>query len=95
LTAVQEALREQEAIRLREAAHKLCGTVVAFSTVVSAMASDLEDQAARGQFEKAWPLVEQLEAFARELIQQVDGLSIQALRDQAAAASDRDRPASP
>jgi CheY-like chemotaxis protein len=95
LTAVQEALREQDAIRLREAAHKLCGTVAAFSTVVGAMASDLEDQAARGQLEKAWPLVERLEVIARELIQQVEGLSIQALRDQAGAASDRDRSASP
>ena len=81
LTAVQEALRAQDAIRLREAAHKLCGTVAPFSTVVGAKASDLEDQAARGQLEEAWPLAEQLEAIARELIQQVDGLSIQALRD--------------
>ncbi len=95
LIAVQEALRERDAMRLREAAHKLCGTVAAFSTVVGAMASDLEDQAARGQLEKAWPLVEQLEAIARELIQQVDALSIQALRDQAGAASDRDRTVSP
>jgi two-component system sensor histidine kinase/response regulator len=83
LTAVQEALREQDAIRLREAAHKLCGTVAAFSTAVGAMASDLEDQAARGQLEDAWPLVEQLEAMTLELIQQVDGLSIEALREQA------------
>ena len=95
LTAVQEALRERDAIRLREAAHKLCGTVAAFSTVVGAVASDLEDQAARGQLEEAWPLVEQLEAMARELIQQVDGLSIEALRDQAGAAGDRDRTAGP
>ena len=58
---------------------KLCGTVAAFSTVVAAMESDLEDQAARGQLEDAWHIVEQLEAIARELIQQVDGLSIQAL----------------
>jgi hypothetical protein len=34
--------------------------------------------------------VEHLEALARELIQQVDGLSIEALRDQAGAAGDRD-----
>ena len=81
LTAVQEALRERDAIRLREAAHKLCGTVAAFSTVIAAMASDLEDLAARGQLEKAWPLVEQLEAIAQELIQQVDGLSIEVLLD--------------
>ena len=94
LTAVQDALREPDSVRLREAAHKLCGTVAAFSTAVGAVASDLEDQAARGQLEEAWPLVEQLEAIARELIQQVDGLSIEALRDQAGAAGDRDRTAS-
>jgi two-component system, sensor histidine kinase and response regulator len=95
LMAVQDALRERDAVRLREAAHKLCGTVAAFSTVVGSVASDLEDQAARGQLEEAWPLVEQLEAIARELIQQVDGLSIEALRDQAGAAGDRDRTGSP
>ncbi len=95
LTAVQEALRERDAIRLREAAHKLCGTVAAFSTAVGAVASDLEDQAARGQLEDAWPLVEQLEAMTLELIQQVDGLSIEALREQAGATGDRDRTASP
>ena len=89
LMAVQDALRERDAVRLREAAHKLCGTVAAFSTVVGAVASDLEDQAARGQLEEAWPLVEQLEAIARELIQQVDGLSIEALRDQAGPSSSR------
>jgi CheY-like chemotaxis protein len=91
--AVREALRERDAARLREAAHKLCGTVAAFSTVVGAAASDLEDRAARGQLEAARPLVEQLEAVARKLIEQVDGLSIEALRDQAGAAGDRDRTA--
>jgi two-component system sensor histidine kinase/response regulator len=95
LMAVQDALRERDAVRLREAAHKLCGTVAAFSTVVGAVASDLEDQAARGQLEDAWPLVEQLEAIARELIEQVDDLSIEVLRDQSGAAGDRDRTASP
>ena len=95
LTAVQEALREQDAIRLREAAHKLCGTVAAFSTAVGAVASDLEDRAERGQLETAWPLVERLEAIARDLIEQVDALSIKVLRVQAGAAGDRDRTASP
>ena len=81
LTAVQDALRERDAARLREAAHKLCGMVAAFSTVAGAVASDLEDHAARGQLEEAWPLVEQLETMARELIRQVDGLSIEVLLD--------------
>ena len=62
--------------------------------MAGAVATDLEDQAARGQLEDAWPLVEQLEAIARELIEQVDGLSIEVLRDQSGAAGDRDRTAS-
>jgi PAS domain S-box-containing protein len=95
LSAVQEALRERDAIRLREAAHKFSGTVATFSTVVGAVASHLEDHAARGQLEDARPLVKQLEAIARELTQQVDGLSIEALRDLARAADDRDPSASP
>jgi two-component system sensor histidine kinase/response regulator len=95
LRAVQDALRDRDAVRLREASHKLYGTVAAFSTVAGAVASDLEDQAARGQLEEARPLVEQLGAIARELIQQVDGLSIETLRDQAGAAGDRDRTAIP
>jgi two-component system, sensor histidine kinase and response regulator len=95
LMAVQDALRDRDTNRLREAAHKLCGTVAAFSTVVGAVASDLEDQAASGQLEGARPLVEQLDAIVPELLQQVDGLSIEALRDQAGAVSDRDRKASP
>src|SRR5262245_12545990 len=66
LTAVQEALRERDAIRLREAAHKLCGTVAAFSAVVGAVASDLEDHAARGQLEEAGPLLGRLQAMAGE-----------------------------
>jgi CheY-like chemotaxis protein len=83
MMAVQDALRERDAARLREAAHKLYGTVGAFSTVVGAVASDLEDQAARGQLEEAWPLVEKLEAMARELIELTGSLSLEALRQQA------------
>jgi hypothetical protein len=63
--------------------------------VVGAVVSNLEDHAARGQLEEAWPLVEQLEAMARELIEQVDGVSIEALRDQARPAGGLDRTASP
>ena len=43
LAAVQDALREQDTIRLREAAHKLSGMVAAFSSVAGGVASDLED----------------------------------------------------
>ena len=95
LAEMGEALRDRDAPRLREAAHKLCPLLFAFSTAAGDVASDLEDHAAQGRLEEARPLVEQLETMARELIRQVDGLSIEALRDQAGAAGDRDRTASP
>jgi two-component system, sensor histidine kinase and response regulator len=86
LTAIQDALRERDTMRLREAAHKLCGMVAAFSTVAGAVASDLEDRAARGQFEEARPLVGQLETMAQELMRLAAGLSLETLRQQAGAA---------
>ena len=95
LAAVQEALRERDAVRLREAAHKLCGTVAALSTVVGTVACDLEDHAARGQLEEARPLLGQLEAMAEELLLAIAGLSIEALRQQAGPADDPNRAASP
>ena len=82
LTAVQDALRERDTARLREAAHKLCGMVAAFSTVAGGVASDLEDHAAQGQLEEARPLVEQLETMAKELMRLAGGLSIETLRNQ-------------
>jgi hypothetical protein len=52
------------------------------------VASDLEDQAASGQLEEAWPLVQQLEGMARELLQLASGLSLEALRQQAETSTD-------
>jgi PAS domain S-box-containing protein len=82
LAEVGEALRAGDAPRLRVAAHRLCGLLSAFSTSAGGVASDLEDQAAGGRLDECRALVDQLEAMARELIEQVDGLSIEALRDQ-------------
>ena len=95
LAAVQDALREQDAPRLREAAHKLCGMLAAFSTVAGGVASDLEDHAARGQLEEARPLVEQLETMAQELMRLAGGLSLETLRHQAEAAGDPNRTVGP
>jgi HPt (histidine-containing phosphotransfer) domain-containing protein len=96
LQAVQDALRDQDAPRLREAAHKLAGMVAAFSSAAGGVASELEDRAAQGQLEAARPLVEQLEAMAQELLCAVEGLSPEALREQAGTSGatdkiDRDR----
>ena len=45
-------------------------------------AVQIEDLAVRGPLEEARPLVERLEAMVGELIDQVDGLSIETLRHQ-------------
>ena len=82
---------DRDAPRLREAAHKLCGMVSAFSTVAGGVASQLEDYAAQGQFEEARPLIEQLEPMTRELMRLADGLSLETLNLGGAGA--RGRPA--
>ena len=46
----------QDALRLREEAHKLYGTLSAFSTVAGDQAADLEDLAARTQLADAAPM---------------------------------------
>ena len=95
LAEVGEALRDQDAPRLREAAHKLCALLFAFSTAAGDVASDLEDHAAQGRLEEARPLVSQLETMTQELMRLTDGLSIDTLRSQAGAAGDRKRTGSP
>jgi two-component system, sensor histidine kinase and response regulator len=89
LTAVQDALRERDTARLREAAHKLCGMVAAFSTVAGGVASDLEDHAAQGRLEDVRPIVHQLETMADELIRLAGGLSLETLRKLVSPADDR------
>jgi PAS domain S-box-containing protein len=86
VAAVRAALRERDAPRLHKAAHKVAGMIAAFSTVGGGVASDLEDQAARGQLEEAPGLVERLEAMAQELIRLTGGLSLETLRQQAGPA---------
>ena len=88
LAEVSDALRNEDAPGLRVAAHKLCGLLSAFSTVAGGVASSLEDHAASGSLEECRPLVEQLEVMARELVQEMDGLSIESLREQVRAAGD-------
>jgi two-component system sensor histidine kinase/response regulator len=89
LAETGEALRDRDAPRLSEAAHKLCALLSAFSTAAGDVASDLEDHAAQGRLEEARPLVEQLEVMARELLGLADGLSLETLRHQADATGDR------
>jgi PAS domain S-box-containing protein len=90
MAEVKAALRDQDAPRLRGAAHKLYGTISAFSTKAGMLVANLEDLSARGQLEEVRLLVDRLEATARDLIQETDGLSIEALRDQIAVAGGPD-----
>ena len=90
LAPLQDALRERDTVRLREAAHKLCGMVAAFSTVAGGVASDLEDYAAQDLLEEARPLTGQLETMAHELMRAAGGLSLDTLREQAGAVGNSD-----
>jgi two-component system, sensor histidine kinase and response regulator len=87
LRAVQSAVGDRDAPRLREAAHKLAGMVAAFSTAAGGVASELEDQAAQGQLEPARTLVARLETMAEELLRLIGSLSFDALRGQAGTAA--------
>jgi hypothetical protein len=66
--------------------------VAAFSTAAAAGASALEDMAAAGRLDESVRLVDQLETMGRELIRQLDGLSIETLRHLAGGAGGSDRP---
>jgi CheY-like chemotaxis protein len=90
LAAVREAFQDNDAPRLREAAHKMFGMVAAFSTAAGAVVSDIEDHAARGQLEEAATLIEQLTTIARQLPRVVDDLSIESLRREAGTRDDLD-----
>ncbi|MBV8087574.1 MAG: response regulator, partial [Chloroflexi bacterium] len=90
LQALQEAVQDRDAPRLREVAHKLAGMVSAFSTVAGGVASQLEDYAAEGRLEEAQTLVARLETMAEELMRLAHGLSLDDLRDQAGDAGEPD-----
>jgi CheY-like chemotaxis protein len=86
LAEVGDALRDRDAPRLRQAAHKFSPLLFAFSTAAGNVASDLEDLVARGQLEEARPLLERLESMTQELLRLVGGLSLETLRRQAEGA---------
>jgi two-component system sensor histidine kinase/response regulator len=79
MARVRSAMNDNDAPRLREAAHLLRGTLSAFSTVADSAASNLEDEAARGQIEQCVPLVERLESICSDLVEQTRNLSIERL----------------
>jgi two-component system sensor histidine kinase/response regulator len=88
LAEVGDALRDRDAPRLRQAAHKFSALLFAFSTTAGKVASDLEDRATEGQLEEARPLVAQLATMTQALMRLAAGLSLDTLRQQVEAARD-------
>jgi two-component system, sensor histidine kinase and response regulator len=91
LAAIRDALHNQDVLRLREAAHKFCGMLSAFSTFAGDQAASLEDLATRGLLSETVPVVEQLHKSATELARLADGLTIETLRQLAETASEPNR----
>src|SRR4029079_2814789 len=75
LASLRNALRDQDAPRLREAAHKCCGMLSEFSRAAGDLAGNLEDLAAGTQLDHSAPILEQLETTAHELVKQIDGIT--------------------
>jgi CheY-like chemotaxis protein len=95
LAAIRDALHDQDAPGLREAAHKFYGMLSAFSTAAGDQAADLEDLAAHGLLKEAPVVVEQLDRCATELARLADGLTVEILQQLAEPAADPNRTASP
>jgi hypothetical protein len=65
---IEQALKLGKADILRDAAHKLCGMIAAYSTRAAEAASEQEDVAAQGDLAKAIPQVARPKALAQDLI---------------------------
>lgn len=79
LRAVQSALEVGDLVRLCEGAHKLYGTLAAFSTEAGALALKLEDMSACGDVEGCVGLVRQLEVTCADLVEATRSLTLDAL----------------
>jgi PAS domain S-box-containing protein len=84
LARVREAVRERDAPRLREAAHRLRGLLSTFSATAAAEAARLEAMGAGSQLDDAAATLDGLADLVRRLGPQLEGLSIEQLRRQAA-----------
>jgi PAS domain S-box-containing protein len=83
LAEVREALRDRNAPRLREAAHKLGGMVSSFSATAAEAAALLERLGGEGRIEEATQTYSQLTEIVGKLISVLDTLSVEQLRSSA------------
>jgi HPt (histidine-containing phosphotransfer) domain-containing protein len=83
LLRTQEAMLARDLAEVREAAHRLAGTVAAVSTEAGVTAFALEDEAARGQSVEVSRLFERLARQTHDVLQALGGVSVARLRAQA------------
>jgi two-component system, sensor histidine kinase and response regulator len=96
MAALVDAISEDDAPRLREAAHKLCGLLSAFSATAGDLAALVEDRASRGgHLGAAAPMVDELQAMVRKLTAEVVDLSLDRLQLRAARSGSGKAPAQP
>ncbi len=74
---VAAAMQARNGGDLREAAHKLCGLLSAYSTVAGELASRLEDHAALRQLDEAGALVDRLETMIHQLTDELHGVRLE------------------
>jgi response regulator RpfG family c-di-GMP phosphodiesterase len=79
VAGIRTALAERNLGQLREAAHKLVGTVAPFSTVTADLAVTLEDAAMGEDLDSCAPLVERLERMSQGLLDATVTLSLDSL----------------
>jgi HPt (histidine-containing phosphotransfer) domain-containing protein len=84
LARVREAVQGGDAPRLREAAHRLRGLLSTFSATAAEAAARLETMGAGGQLDDAAATLDDLAEMVGRLGPQLEGLSIEQLRHQAA-----------
>jgi HPt (histidine-containing phosphotransfer) domain-containing protein len=80
IAELNDALRDRDAQRTREVAHRLCGLLSAFSSVAGRLASKLEDHAATGELDDAVALAGPLASMTHEIGRQIRGLSVEDLK---------------
>src|SRR5262249_9697827 len=85
LAEVSEALRDRDAVRLREATHKLGGMVSSFSAAAAEAAALLGRLGAQGQIGEAIQAHSRLADLVGRLLSNLDTISVEQLRRQRAA----------
>ena len=88
LAAAEDSWQRAESSALREAAHKLHGMIATLSSAAGALASEIEDEAANGDLRAAGLLLERLAPITREVLVEIEDVSVEELVRFATAAID-------